>query len=83
VDGRFQTLSRLFDEIVELPIDGREAAILASCGEDQALESELRALIAADGRSGVHELLSEMVSAHAGALRKERALRPVEPRRRP
>ena len=68
---RFRELTRLFDEIVELPASDREPAILASCGGDRSLERELRALITADDRTGVHELLTDMVSAEAGALQKQ------------
>ena len=67
---RFRKLSELFDEIVEMPTRDREAAILASCGGDQALQGELRALLAADGRTGVHELFEDLVSSEAGALRR-------------
>jgi len=68
VSERFRKLSLLFDEIIEVPDADREAAILASCGGDRALEVELRALLAADGRSEVDELFAGLVSAEAGAL---------------
>lgn len=68
---RFIRLSRLFDDIVELPVGDREAAILASCGGDRALEAELRALLVADGRTGVHEYFAGVVSAEAGALKTQ------------
>ena len=69
MSARFRELSRLFDEIVELGPDEREAAIFERCG--RALEAELRALLAADDRTGVHDLLTGMVSAEAGALQSQ------------
>ena len=68
VSDRFRKLSGLFDEIVGLPTADREAAVVASCAGDAALERELRALLAADQRTGLHDVFADVVSAEADAL---------------
>jgi serine/threonine-protein kinase len=50
--GRWLHVRAVFDEVVGLAVDRREAALAARCGGDEALLAEVRSLLAADGAAG-------------------------------
>jgi eukaryotic-like serine/threonine-protein kinase len=66
--GRFQRLGELFDTIVELPAEDRDAAVRRECAGDPSLAAELRALLTADDLGGADEFFSGVVAGEAGAL---------------
>lgn len=67
-DERFEILSDLFDEVVELEGEAREARIVEACRGDRGLERELRALVAADSARESDSFLQDVVASEAVAL---------------
>jgi serine/threonine-protein kinase len=65
---RFQQLSRLFDEVVDLELDQREAAIAERCAGDAQLERELRDLLIADGTGDPGAFLAGVVASEAATI---------------
>lgn len=64
----FQTLNRLFDELVDLPPEAQEARIREVCAERPELEAELRGLLAADTGRDLEGKIREMVATEAAAF---------------
>ncbi len=62
----WRRVAELLDEGFELPLAERPAFLARVCGRDEALRSELEALLAADGRAG--EFLSGSVDNYLPAL---------------
>lgn len=67
---RFQRLSSLFDEVVELAPADREARIQEGCAGDAELEAELRDLLAADLSAESQDLVGDVISSEAAALQQ-------------
>jgi serine/threonine-protein kinase len=65
---RFRELSMLFDEVVDLDEDSREALIAERCADRPELERELRDLLAADVRGASDEFVQAVVASEAAAL---------------
>jgi serine/threonine-protein kinase len=65
---RFQRLSALFEEMVELDAASRTGVIERRCGGDASLARELRALLQADGSSDSGSFLAGVVGAEVQAL---------------
>lgn len=65
---RFRTLSSLFDEVVDLEPEAREARIAERCGNDGAMEEELRALLHADDLAGSKTFVGGVVATEAVVL---------------
>ena len=65
---RFRTLSRLFDELIDLAPPAREEIILGRCADDPALEREIRALLEADDTGNPGDFFAGVVGAEAAAL---------------
>lgn len=65
---RFQLLSRLFDEAVEVDPARRAEWVAEACGADEALASDLHALLDADGETATDDLIGGMVANEAAAL---------------
>ena len=61
-NDRFNRLQQLFDQALEMAKDDREAWLTAQCGDDEALLSEVRALLAEDDRE--HDPLEAGLLAH-------------------
>ncbi len=65
---RFQRLSRLFDEVVDLDHDARERVIAERCAGDPELETEIREVLAADSTGDPGAFLSGVVASEAATL---------------
>jgi eukaryotic-like serine/threonine-protein kinase len=68
-DGeRFRTLSRLFDELVDLEPGARDPVIRERCAGDPELEREIRALLEADETGDPDAFVAGIVGAEAAAI---------------
>lgn len=65
---RFQTLSRLFEDVVDLEPEARERVIAERCAGDVELEREIRELLSADAIDDSGSFLAGVVASEAATL---------------
>jgi eukaryotic-like serine/threonine-protein kinase len=67
VDARARRIRDIFDAVVDRPPAERAGVLARLCGDDEALHSELEALLAAYDASSTEELLPPLIAADPSA----------------
>jgi len=82
--GHRDRVEAVFEEALELSGEARDAYVQAACGEDVALERDVRALLAAHDRSGILEVASRHLAelADDGSGPREERIGPYQVLRR-
>jgi eukaryotic-like serine/threonine-protein kinase len=74
--ARWRRIENLFHELLEMPLSEREAHLLSACGNDDALLSEVRGLLAHDTATGD---LADAVQSEMAAIPARTALQQAGP----